>query len=125
MLVSCSHCGGRHGRGQICPSKPPRTKRGPIEANYVRAFRNSKAWQTKRDEIKRRDKLLCRVCLSNGLYTFSRLSVHHIRPIAKAWAARLDNNNLITVCPTCHKMAEDGKIKASILVEMAKNVDAF
>lgn len=124
MLVSCSYCGGRHGRGYAC-SKRPTTKRGPIEANYVRAFRNSKAWQLKRAEIKARDKLLCKYCLSNGRYTFNKLSVHHIRPIAKAWAARLDNDNLITLCPICHKMAEDGKIEASILAEMAKNADAL
>jgi 5-methylcytosine-specific restriction protein A len=124
MLISCSACGGRHVRGQSCPNRV-KAKRGPIEANYIRAFRNSKAWQNKRAEIKARDKMLCQLCLANGRYVFERLSVHHIRPIAKAWPYRLENENLITLCPTCHKMAEDGKIEASILAEMAKNADAF
>ena len=124
MLVSCSSCGGRHERGQGCAAKF-RPKRGPIEANYVRAFRNSKAWQNKRAEIRARDKQLCRACLANGRYVFERLSVHHIRPIAKAWPYRLDNDNLITLCPICHKMAEDGKIEASFLAEIAKNAGAF
>lgn len=125
MLVSCSYCNGFHKRGVICPSRPKENRRTEKDPTYVFRFRSSRAWQVKRDEIKTRDKFLCIYCKKNGRYVFSRLSVHHIRPIAKAWDLRLENSNLITLCSTCHKMAEDGNIKAVELVELVKNAVAF
>jgi 5-methylcytosine-specific restriction endonuclease McrA len=125
MLVSCSYCNGFHKRGVICPSRPKENKRTQKEANYIFRFRSSRAWQVKRDEIKKRDKFLCIYCKDKGRFVFSRLSVHHIRPIAKAWDLRLENDNLITLCSTCHKMAEDGNIKAVELVQLVKNAVAF
>jgi 5-methylcytosine-specific restriction endonuclease McrA len=127
MIVSCSYCGGLHKRGYICPKRPTNSRR-PKEANYITRFRSSKAWQQKRNEIRTRDLQLCRNCQKNGKYVFNGLSVHHIRPIAKAWNSRLENSNLITLCAACHSMAEDGKISVNTLVEMAKeakNADAF
>jgi 5-methylcytosine-specific restriction enzyme A len=124
MLVSCGYCNGFHNRGVICSNKP-KTKRTEKEPNHIFRFRSSRAWQKKRDEIKTRDKFLCVYCKEKGRLVFSRLSVHHIRPISKAWALRLDEFNLITLCSTCHKMAEDGNIKAVELVQLAKNANAL
>jgi 5-methylcytosine-specific restriction protein A len=124
MLVSCSYCNRFHNRGVICPNRPKR-RRSEIEANYINRFRSSKAWQDKRGEIRIRDKNLCRFCQKNGKYVFSRLSVHHIRPIAKAWHLRLENDNLITLCDVCHKMADNEEISAVELVELVKNAVAF
>ena len=124
MLVSCSYCNGFHNRGFICPSRP-KNKRTEKEANHITRFRSSRAWHNKREAIKDRDKFLCMYCKDKGRFVFNRLSVHHIRPISKAWALRLDESNLITLCSTCHKMAEDGNIKAVELVQLVKNAVAF
>ena len=123
MLVSCSYCGNRHNRGETCSKRPKnnRTK----EANYITRFRSSKVWQDKRKEIKDRDRFLCRYCLKNGKYVFNRLEVHHIDKIAKKWTKRLENGNLITLCSDCHKIAENGNIKAVELKELVKNAYAF
>lgn len=127
MMVSCAYCGGLHTRGQVC-AKRPKKAGGLKEPNYITRFRSSKAWQLKRGEIKTRDLYLCQNCLKNGKYVFSGLSVHHIRPISKAWDLRLENGNLITLCNACHSMAELGNLSAKSLGEMikqAKNADAF
>lgn len=116
MLVSCSYCNALHPRGALCNKRPKdsRTK----EANYITAFRSSRAWQKKRDAIKTRDKSLCLYCASKGRYIFKGLSVHHIQPIYKKWNLRLEDSNLITLCRTCHELAEDGKISASELEKL-------
>jgi 5-methylcytosine-specific restriction enzyme A len=124
MLVSCSYCSGRHNRGVSCPSRPRAANRAK-EENYITRFRSSRAWQIKRGEIKKRDKFLCLACFQNGRYIFDKLEIHHIRPIAKAWHLRLEASNLITLCTACHKMAENGIIKAAELKEIVKNVVTF
>lgn len=124
MLVSCSYCQGLHKRGEKCKNKPMEKFRKK-ENNSIVRFRNTNKWKLKRDEIKRRDKFLCQVCLLDGKYTFQKLEVHHITPISEKWNIRLESWNLITVCSPCHKMAENGEIKRAVLHEMAKNADAF
>jgi len=124
MLVSCSYCMGAHIRGVTCAKnkKPSRKK----EITYISKFRNTKAWQKKRNEIKKRDKLLCQYCLLDHRYTFSNLEVHHIEAISANWNKRLDEFNLITLCTNCHKMAEKKEIKEELLKEIAsKNVYTF
>ena len=124
MLVSCSYCNGLHARGFTCPSRPKNNRAKKEETNISR-FRSLRVWQKKRSEIKTRDKFLCQACLLDGKYTFKKLEVHHIYSISEKWNKRLDNKNLITLCTACHKMAENGEIKRAVLLEIAKNADAF
>ena len=91
--------------------KPIYKSRTKKEYNNIRKFRSSRIWQKKRDEIKNRDKHLCRNCLNNGILNFKKLEVHHIDAISNDWNSRLDSNNLITLCSTCHKNAENGNIQ--------------
>ena len=46
--------------------------------------------------------------------------MHHIVPLAEDYDLRLENENLITLCVRHHKMADDGIIPASLLLEIAK-----
>ena len=119
MLVSCSYCNGLHSRGSACPNKPKNNSRKK-EETYITRFRSSRIWAKKRDEIKALDLFLCRTCFEKGTYVWQKLEVHHIRRISKAWHKRLENSNLITLCCACHKMADDGKIKESYLLELAQ-----
>ena len=54
------------------------------------------------------------------MYQFNKLEVHHISPISKSWNKRLKNNNLITLCSTCHKMADNNDISIAMLKAMIK-----
>lgn len=128
MLVSCSYCGSVHERGKQCNKafRPKRTK----EANYITRFRSSTLWKKKREEIKKRDKYLCQVCLLDKYFTerrynFHNLEVHHIIPLCKNFDLRLEDSNLITICAFHHKLAENGEIPNYELREMIKNVYTF
>ena len=128
MLVSCSYCGLVHERGYKC-NKALRTKRIK-EANYITRFRSSRLWKKKRDEIKKRDKFLCQVCLLDKYFTerrynFENLEVHHIIPLCKNFELRMENSNLITICSFHHKLAENGNIPMDELTGMIKNVYTF
>ena len=57
MLRTCNVCGGIHQEDKMCKRKYPSKKNS--KAN---SFRNTNAWITKREQIKRRDKYLCQVC---------------------------------------------------------------
>ena len=123
MLVSCIYCNNLHKRNVTCKKK---TKAKKKEPTYISKFRNTKAWQKKRNEIKKRDKLLCQYCLQNHKYTFINLEVHHIEAISANWEKRLNDLNLITLCSSCHKMAEKMEIKKDLLQRIAiKNASTF
>lgn len=115
MLVSCKYCGSTHKRGHTCIKKPIYKSKTKKEYNDIRKFRSSRIWQKKRDEIKHRDKYLCRNCLNDGILNFQKLEVHHIDAISNNWNSRLDSNNLITLCSSCHKSAENGNIQNTLL----------
>ena len=40
------------------------------------------------------------------MYNYKDLQVHHAIPIVIDYDKRLDNNNLLTLCPHHHKLAE-------------------
>lgn len=49
---------------------------------------------------------LCKLCLSNGKVTSRFLEVHHIIPVNTDDTLRLDDDNLITLCSSCHALVE-------------------
>lgn len=119
MLKSCKYCGRIHDKTFDCGKKPAIKKK---DTKAVR-FRNQSIWKKKAEEIKKRDKYLCQVCIRN-LYDTDRtlnymdLSVHHIIPIEKDYEKRLDNDNLITLCRYHHDLAERAIIKVSELMDI-------
>ena len=118
-MVSCSRCGRIHPRGQ-CPRPATRSRsRGSETRTDAQRFRSSRTWQRKAEEVKERDKHLCRLCLYNGVINFRELSVHHITPINEAKEKRLDNDNLITLCNDCHVKVEGDDQYTDLLRRLA------
>ena len=115
MLISCARCGKIHKPGE-CSIVPEKKKSYKKKINEADEFRRTAQWQRKRKEILERDKYLCRVCLSGKHPIGTRpintekIQVHHIEPIVKAWKKRLDDDNLISLCPYHHYLAEHGDI---------------
>lgn len=64
-------------------------------------------WQQLR-KVYMQENPLCAECYKRGL-TRSALDVHHIVPIHDSWAKRLDWNNLISLCRSCHRAKHDKK----------------
>ena len=112
MKRTCSYCGRIVDSHHICPSKP---KKDSTKANK---FRATKAWHNKSESIRERDHYLCQVCLRNKQLTYESISVHHIEPLCKRYDLRLEDSNLISLCPKHHDEAERGKIKRQYLKDL-------
>ena len=111
MYRSCSVCGRIHPEDKMCKRS---YKQNTIESK----FRNNNDWIKKRNQIKKRDKYLCQLCLKDNVYTYDNLQVHHIIPIAKDYNKKLDSDNLITLCRMHHEQAEKGIITKEELYEL-------
>ena len=122
MTVSCRYCGRVHPAGVTCPRKPKgcRSKGEPTQADR---FRWHKAWKTTRDAIIDRDFHMCRICFEGTRGTFppGPLQVHHIVPLAEDYSLRMEESNLITLCPRHHRDAEDGTISREELRALAEH----
>ena len=70
-------------------------------------FYNTKEWKHKREYIMKRYAGVCVNCLDEIGEPEDALYVHHIEEIKDNWGKRLDNNNLIPVCASCHKRIHD------------------
>ncbi|WP_425539434.1 HNH endonuclease [Microaceticoccus formicicus] len=62
---------------------------------------NKKSWTRKSDYIKQRDGYLCQECLRRGERTGAD-HVHHINPVETHSDLRWENDNLISLCLSCH-----------------------
>ena len=115
MWKACSRCGKVHRSGYKCTANMP-----PKTPTYDQQLRSTSRWQRKREEIKESSKYLCALCLQEGRYNYESLEVHHIEKLKNKPEKLLDNYNLICLCKQHHEQADEGKIKASYLKELAK-----
>lgn len=114
MLVSCPRCGRVHERGR-CPLA--RHTYDKAKRTDEQRFRSTAAWQRLASWAKERDRHLCLACLHADppRLTSSGLSSHHIVPLREDWDRRLDPDNVATLCPYHHELAEAGEISAGEL----------
>lgn len=76
------------------------------EQKRINRFYNSKSWKNVRQAILTRD-IYCQRCKAlYNYYTTDNLEVHHICKIATHWDERLNPNNLICLCKTCHRQVD-------------------
>ncbi len=66
------------------------------------SFYCSGNWIKLRTVVLGRDHGLCQHCLAEGKVTLVDV-IHHIIPIKRDWSKRLDINNLICLCNSCHQ----------------------
>lgn len=69
-----------------------------MSISYKDQLRNPK-WQKKRLEIMQRDTFMCQICAD----TEETLNVHHKRYVKGKKAWEYNNEDLITICETCHR----------------------
>lgn len=76
-------------------------------------FYKSSKWIKKRNEIIERDNNECQHCKEKGYATVgqtNKLDVHHIKHLENHWDLRLDDDNLITLCSSCHNIEHPEKL---------------
>ena len=64
-------------------------------------FYKSRAWQAARQRVLTRYNYLCQDCLRENRITQAD-TVHHRVEISKVWSKRLDMDNLVSLCASCH-----------------------
>ena len=76
-------------------------------------------------QVKKRDKFTCQLCRKQGGY----LNTHHIIPITKQPELFANEDNLITLCKECHKLAHNNNTHGpinediqKILIRIIKNI---
>lgn len=72
-----------------------------IKNNNIHSFYISTSWKKKRLEILERDKNECQICKSKGLAEKAD-TVHHIKYLRRHPELALDDDNLMSVCDSCH-----------------------
>lgn len=68
-----------------------------MEHNFYKSIK----WKHKREIIFKRDEYLCQECKRYGKTTSATI-VHHIYPLEQKPELGLVNENLISLCNTCH-----------------------
>lgn len=108
MYRACGKCGRIHPSNQKC---------GKIiyKKTDERKLRSTYSWTQKSLQIRERANYLCEVCKDKNIFVYDNLEVHHIEKVKDNKELLLDDNNLICLCTTCHKQADDGKIDKDYL----------
>jgi 5-methylcytosine-specific restriction endonuclease McrA len=119
MQKSCGYCGRIHEESFVCPQKPMKKKK----LTQIVRFRNGQKWQQKRRQIKKRDHFLCQICKRDLYdtkikYNHRDLQVHHAISLLDNENLRLENSNLITLCPMHHTMCDRADIPYSKVREI-------
>jgi len=112
MWRACGKCGRIHPYSTPCHVGIPSTEEMKL--------RNTYKWRTKREEIKKASNYLCAICREKGIYNYRDIEVHHIIKLRDRKDLLLDNENLIALCTTHHRLADEGKIDADHLRELAR-----
>lgn len=113
MFKACSRCGKIHPANYQCNV-------GKVyQGGEERQLRAKNVWHKKSQEIRDKAQHLCEVCRDNNVYTYDNLEVHHITPLREDSSLLLDNNNLICLCVTHHKQADNNEIDRDYLRKLA------
>ena len=132
--IFCSKCKNVHERGEGCPKKdyPFLDSDNPREKSHsktyaemneeelrIQKFYNSKEWRKMRDRMLERTNGLCAVCWMKGIVR-NAVAVHHIKKLRTHFHLRLDEDNLICVCRSCHELVEDTCSSLEEIFELIK-----
>jgi 5-methylcytosine-specific restriction enzyme A len=105
-------CRNKITRGTYCEdhkrsrkSIKKKQKKKHIYHHDNKQFYNSKAWKDTRSFVYERERGCCQRC---GRFVHGRRAhVHHIIEIKKDPTLKLDENNLMLLCPKCHVIEEN------------------
>ena len=116
MYKVCSRCQKVHPFNEPCGcAKYKKDYKGGEE----RKLRSKNAWTQKSLEIRERADNLCEVCRQHNRFVYKAVSVHHIEKVREHPELYLDNENLICLCPDCHRKADKGELQKEFLKGIA------
>ena len=75
---------------------------------WNKKFYKTYTWETKRKEILKRDNFECQMCKAEGGFS-KATTVHHIKHYDKFPELGLTDENLISLCSSCHNKVHPEK----------------
>ena len=114
MWSTCNKCGKVHTKGFKCLAG-----KRIYQADRERKLRSTYKWTEKSKEIRDKAHYLCEVCKAEGRITYDGVEVHHIVKVKDDESLLLENENLICLCTTHHKQADNGEIDKDFLKDLA------
>lgn len=81
-----------------------------IESGNVKKFYKSGIWEDKREEILKRDNYECQRCKDKSGFAKAEI-VHHIKHLRDYPELALVDDNLKSVCSTCHNQLHPEKFE--------------
>lgn len=124
----CSYCNSKHEYGNKCKNgcmdKIKRERSREYDKNvrnsqdnikYVN-FYNSSSWKRMTEHIKRKYNGLCLMCLLREDKITTCDVVHHIKEIKSNWEDRLREDNLITLCHSCHNSLHNNYTEDKVIM---------
>lgn len=102
-------CTNKIDKGNYCNehkrSKKKRKQQKNIYHHENKPFYRSDPWKAIRSKVYEREKGYCQRC---GKFIFGRRAhIHHIIPIRQDESLKLEENNLMLLCPKCHTIVEN------------------
>lgn len=113
---SCSRCGKIHPKGYVCHVEKKRYKYSYKESR----MRSKSVWTEKSKQIREDANYLCEVCKDKGIYNYRNVEVHHIEKLKDKPELWLNDDNLICLCKSCHRLADAGMIDKEYLKKLAR-----
>ena len=114
MFKICSRCGKVHKKNYTCFEG--RTYHGGEE----RQLRSTWRWTEKSRDIREKAHYLCEVCKAEGRLTYDGVEVHHIVKVKDNKELLLDDLNLICLCTSHHRQADNNEIDIEYLRDLAR-----
>lgn len=112
--ILCKYCMKIHDREYECYAKSKykrdrnrcRKNNMRLDKKIIDRFYSTNEWRKCREEVMKEANYLCEMCLELGKITYKDLHVHHVIKVKDNWNKRIDKDNLIVVCPDCHRQIE-------------------
>ena len=94
-----------------------------VEQGNVEIFYKDSTWINKRKDILKRDNNECQRCKSKGGFHRSEC-VHHVKHLRDRPDLALVDDNLISLCYTCHNIVHPEKLNIKVKKKF-KNVEKW
>lgn len=123
IYTICSKCGKKIPVGTKCKSCTKETYR---QYKHYRKdkkeqqFYSTKQWLTLSEIIKRHSLGMCLCCWDKGIIEECTVT-HHIVELKEDWNKRLDKDNLIALCSSCHGKVHKEYIKNKAIEQARLN----
>lgn len=116
MKRKCKHCGvfydlqESHECTQSLAARRKREKENRDRSTEAQKAITSRKWRNFRKQVIIADGGYCQRCfIVDGIYNYSRLEVHHIKPRSLYPELAFDEDNVVTLCKACNlNMGLDG-----------------